>query len=114
MKIYAVVGTAQQTIIADNVRYNPAEGEVLMQGERPDGDYIAKSDGTWEIDKTPQLDALTAEYRAEKANLCEAYTTSTMQGDTETAQSVAADMADLDAWYDEEYKSIEEGSEDNG
>ena len=113
MKIYAIVGTAQQTIIADTVRYNPAENEVLMQTERPvDGDYIAKADGTWEIYKTPQLDALTAEYRAEKTNLCEAYTTASMQGDTETAQSVAADMADLDAWFDEEYRKIEEGSEE--
>lgn len=110
MKIYAVVGTSQQTIIADNVQYNPQENEVLMQSERPEGDYIAKADGTWEIDKTPQLDALTAEYRTEKANLCEAYTTASMQGDTETAQSVAADMDDLNEWYDEEYKSIEEGS----
>jgi len=107
MKIYAVVGTAQQTIIADSVQYNPAENEVLMKSERPEEDYVAKADGTWEIDKTPQLDALTAEYRAEKANLCEVYTTASMQGDTETTQSVAADMADLDAWYDEEYQKIE-------
>ena len=108
MKIYAVVGTSQQTVIADGVKYSPAEGEILMQTERPaDGDYIAKTDGTWEIDKTPALDALTAEYRAEKANLCEAYTTASMQGDTETAQSVAQDMADLDEWYDEEYRRIE-------
>lgn len=46
MKIYAVIGTSQQTIIADNVRYNPAEGEVLMEAERPaDGDYIATAYG---------------------------------------------------------------------
>lgn len=108
MKIYAIVGTAQQTITADSVQYNPAEGEILMQSERPDVDYIAKADGTWEIDKTPQIDALTNEYRAERENLCEAYTTATMQGDTETAQSVAQDMADLDSWYDEEYRKIEE------
>lgn len=62
--------------------------------------------------KEEQIANLTAEYRQEKANLCEAYTTATMTGDTETAQSVAADMADLDAWYDEEYKAIEEGSEE--
>ena len=110
MKIYAVVGTSQQTIIADSVQYNPKENEVLMQTERPaDGDYIAKANGTWEIDKTPQLDALTAEYRQEKANLCEAYTTATMSGDTETAQSVVQDMADLDSWFDEEYQKIEGG-----
>lgn len=108
MKIYAVIGTNQQTIIADNVQYNPQENEVLMQTERPaDGDYIAKADGTWKIDKMPQLDALTAEYTQEKANLCEAYTTATMTGDTETAESVAQDMKDLDVWYDEEYQKIE-------
>ena len=61
--------------------------------------------------KEEQLDALTAEYRAEKANLCEAYTTATMSGDTETAESVAADMADLDAWFDEEYERIEGSAE---
>ena len=107
MKIYAIVGTRQQTIIADGVQYNPQSGEVLMQAERPEGEYIATASGVWVIDKTPQLDALTAEYRQEKANLCEAYTTASMQGDTETAESVAADMADLDAWFDEEYKKIE-------
>ena len=107
MRIYAVVGTSQQTIIADSVQYSPQAGEVPMQSERPEGDYIAKADGTWELDKAPALDALTAEYRQEKANLCEAYTTASMQGDTETAQSVAADMADLDAWFDEEYQKIE-------
>lgn len=65
--------------------------------------------------KEEQIAALTAEYRQEKANLCEAYTTATMQGDTETAQSVAQDMADLDAWYDEEYAKIpDEEVEDNG
>ena len=67
--------------------------------------------------KEEQIANLTAEYRQEKANLCEAYTTATMQGDTETAQSVAQDMADLDAWYDEEYAKIPEEEsevEDNG
>lgn len=108
MKIYAVIGTSQQTIIADAVQYNPAENEVLMETERPaEGDYIATEDGKWVIDKTPALEALTAEYRAERANLCEAYTSATMQGDSETAESVAQDMADLDEWFDEEYKKIE-------
>ena len=108
MTVYAIIGTAQQTIVADGVKYTPCENEIVMQSERPEGDYIAKADGTWEIDKTPQLDALTNEYRAEKANLCEAYTTASMQGDTETAASIVQDMADLDAWFDEEYRKIEE------
>ena len=58
--------------------------------------------------KEEQIANLTEVYAAEKSNLCEAYTAATMQGDTETAQSVAADLADLDAWYDEEYQKIEE------
>lgn len=57
--------------------------------------------------KEEQIANLTAEYQQEKANLCEAYTTATMQGDTETAASVAQDMKDLDVWYDEEYQKIE-------
>lgn len=64
--------------------------------------------------KAEQIAALTAEYTQEKANLCEAYTTASMTGDTETAENVAADMADLDAWFDEEYQKIETEVEDNG
>ena len=42
MKIYIVIGESQQTIIADNVQYNPQENEVLMQSERHvEDDYIA-------------------------------------------------------------------------
>jgi hypothetical protein len=37
-----------------------------------------------------------------------------MSGDTETADSIASDMQDLNEWYDEEYAKIEEGSEENG
>jgi hypothetical protein len=111
MKIYSILGTSEQVIIADGVTYTPAPDEIEMQSARPDGDYVAAANGTWVIDKTPALEALTEEYTREKANLCEAYTTASMQGDTETAQSVAADMADLDAWFDEEYRKIEEGSE---
>ena len=81
-------------------------GVYWLSADNPD--YIAARKAA---DKQAALDVLDAEYTAEKANLCEAYTTATMHGDTETAQSVAQDMADLDAWFDEEYKAIEEGSE---
>lgn len=80
-------------------------GVYWLSADNPD--YIAAKEAA---DKADAIAALTAEYTQEKANLCEAYTTATMQGDTETAQSVAADMADLDAWFDEEYRKIE-GSE---
>jgi hypothetical protein len=95
------------------------DGNFEVWDTRPDG-YTTPDD--WMAAHPPtvtphvptqeeQIASLTAEYTREKANLCEAFTTATMQGDTETAQSVAADMADLDAWFDEEYRKIEEGSE---
>ena len=92
--------------------YSPA-GNIEVWDEKPNGYYTVE--GWQEMHpyippvptKEEQIDALTAEYRVEKANLCEAYTTASMQGDTETAQSVAQDMADLDAWFDEEYRKTE-------
>lgn len=70
--------------------------------------YIAAKEAA---DKAAAIAELMDEYTREKSNLCEAYTTATMQGDTETAQSVVADMADLDAWFDEEYQKIEGSAE---
>ena len=98
-------------------KYYSPTGNIEVWDEKPQGYYTEEE---WQKlhpyippvpTKEEQLASLTAEYTQEKANLCEAYTTATMQGDTETAQSVAADMADLDAWFDEKYKAIEEGSE---
>lgn len=81
-------------------------GVYWLSADNPD--YIAAKEVA---DKAAAIANLAAEYRAEKANLCEAFTTSTMTGDTETAQSVAQDMADLDAWFDEEYQKIEGSAE---
>ena len=104
-------------------KYYSPDGNLEVWATKPQGYFTVEE---WEEmhpapppptpTKEEQIANLTAEYRQEKANLCEAYTTATMQGDTETAQSVAQDMADLDAWYDEEYAKIpeDEGSEDNG
>lgn len=78
-------------------------GVYWLSADNPD--YIAAKKAA---DKAAAIDALMAEYTQEKANLCEAYTTATMTGDTETAASVSADMADLDAWFDEEYERINE------
>ena len=97
-------------------KYYSPEGNPEVWEEKPCGYYTVEE---WQErhpyvppvpTKDEQIAELTAEYTQEKANLCEAYTTATMTGDTETAQSVAADMADLDDWYDEEYQKIE-GSE---
>lgn len=59
MKIYAIVGQSQQTVVNDAVKYTPMPNEILMRTERPDGDYIAKDDGTWE-NSAATLDAQKA------------------------------------------------------
>lgn len=99
-------------------KYYSPDGNLEVWEEKPKGYYTIEE---WEeLHPTPppppptkeeQIAALTAEYTAEKSNLCEAYTTATMTGDTEIAESVAADMADLDAWFDEEYQKIEGSAE---
>lgn len=98
-------------------KYYSPDGNIEVWDEKPNGYY---TEAEWQElhppipyvpTKDEQIAALTAEYTQEKANLCEAYTTATMQGDTETAESVVADMADLDAWFDEEYQKIEGSAE---
>jgi len=102
------------------MKYYSPNGNIEVWDKKPQGYYTVEE---WEeMHPTPphvptkeeQIAALTAEYTQEKANLCEAYTTATMTSDTETAESVAQDMADLDAWFDEEYQKIETEVEDNG
>ena len=103
-------------------KYYSPEGNPEVWDEKPEG-YLTPEEWAELHPPVPYVPTreelianLTAEYTQEKANLCEAYTTATMQGDSETAQSVAQDMADLDAWYDEEYAKIPDESEveDNG
>jgi hypothetical protein len=115
MKIYAIVGTAQQTIVADNVQYNPTESEILMQTERPtDGEYVAKEDGTWglyELTKEEKLAQLDADYQSQKQELISQYTDDMLHGDTDAMESDKQAMVDLDTWYDEEYAKIEGSDE---
>ena len=94
-------------------KYYSPDGNIEVWPNKPDGYYTVEE---WEemhpyIPPTPtkeeQIASLTREYTQGKANLCEAYTTAIMMNDTETAQSVAADMDDLDSWFDEEYRKIE-------
>lgn len=81
-------------------------GVYWLSADNPD--YIAAKEAA---DKAAAIAELMDEYTREKSNLCEAYTTATMSGDTETAESVAQDMTDLDAWFDEEYRKIEGSAE---
>lgn len=111
MKIYAVIGESQQTVIADNVQYNPQENEVLMETERPEGDYIASASGVWVYDISKKYEELDAEYTRQKALLIEQYTDDTLHDDAEAMAADKEEMAALDAWYDEEYQKLMAESE---
>jgi hypothetical protein len=106
-KIYAVIGTNSMTIVADSVKYNPQTNEVLMQSERPaEGDWVANEDGQWVEDKQKAIDALDAQYNADKADLMTAYQTAMLYSDTDTMESLKADLTALDDQYDEDYEKI--------
>jgi hypothetical protein len=106
-KIYAVIGTNSMTIVADTVKYNPQTNEVLMQSERPaEGDWVANEDGEWVADKQKAIEELDAQYNADKADLLTAYQTAMLYGDTDTIESLKADLQALDDQYDEDYERI--------
>ena len=53
-----------------------------------------------------KLMALDAQYNADKADLLTAYQTATVYGDTDTMESLKADLTALDDQYDEDYERI--------
>lgn len=53
-----------------------------------------------------QLAQLDAQYNADKADLLTAYQTALVYGDTETMESLKADLQALDDQYDEDYERI--------
>ena len=66
--------------------------------------------------KEEKLAALDAQYDADKAEIMTYYTEALFAGDVETQDELKAEMAEIDATYAEERKSIEdepdEGSEE--
>ena len=99
-------------ILPEGTEYEIHEGELYTAGGKtwltPDEAY---QEAKKQDEKAAAIASLNAEFAREKANLCEAYTSASMSGDTETADSIAADMTDLNDWYDEEYAKIEGGEE---
>lgn len=57
MKYYGTIGTSQQTVVKDNIKYTPNENEILMAEARPSAEHIAREDGTWYIPE-PTLEEL--------------------------------------------------------
>lgn len=117
--INVLAGSDKQDVfpkILPDTEYEIHEGELYTAGGKtwltPDEAY---QEAKRQDEKNAAIAELNAEFAREKANLCEAYTSASMSGDTETADSIAADMADLNEWYDAEYERIINGEvEDNG
>lgn len=115
-KIYAIIGSNSMTVVADEVKYNPATNEVLMKSERPEGDFIANEEGDWvkpvpSIDE--QLDVLDTQYNENKETLRKAYQDALMYGDNDRVESIRADLVALDEQYDADYEAIVGESEDD-
>lgn len=56
-----------------------------------------------------KIAALDAQYNADKAELLTAYQTAQLYGDTDTMESLRADLQALDDQYDEDYEKITGG-----
>lgn len=113
-KIYAIIGSNSMTVVAAEVRYTPATGEVLMKSERPEGDYVANENGEWvkpEPTTEEKLEALDQQYNAEVARLGNEFSSAQLRGDSEVMTALQEEMTSLDAWYDEEYEKIISGGE---
>jgi hypothetical protein len=110
-KIYAVIGTSQQTIIADTVSYQQQVNEVLMKSERPEGDYIANKNGEWVKDTSKEIEALDSQYNSDKAILMSQYTEAVIDDDSELMASVKAELTALREQYDKDYEDIIGGAD---
>ena len=77
--------------------------------------YIRGADGKptdappYEPSKEEQLAQLDASYSAQKQELANEYTDALIHGDTDVQELVQQEMTELDEWYDDEYRKIEEG-----
>jgi hypothetical protein len=101
-----------------NKYYSPS-GNLEVWDTKPDGYYTEEE---WaELHPAPpapeptveeKLEALDADYNQQKADLINEYTDAQIHGDTDTIALVQQEMTDLDEWYDEEYRKIEEENEE--
>ena len=59
-----------------------------------------------------KIAAFDADYNQQKQALINEYTDAQIHGDTDTIALVQHEMTELDEWYDEEYRKIEEENEE--
>ena len=97
-------------------KYYSPTGNFEVWEEKPDGYFTIEEWKALHPDPEPpeptkeeKLAQLDSRYNADKAELLTAYQTAQVYGDTETMDSLKADLEALDTKYDEDYKAIEEG-----
>lgn len=80
------------------------DGVYWLSADNPD--YI---EAKKEADKQETFAQIDAQYNADKTDLLTAYQTAQLYGDTETMESLKADLTALDDQYDEDYERIAGG-----
>lgn len=97
-------------------KYYSPTGNLEVWDTKPDG-YFTEEEWQEAHPAPPppeptveeKLEALDADYNQQKADLLTAYQTAQMYGDTDTMESLKADLVTLDEQYDEDYEKIMEG-----
>ena len=95
-------------------KYYSPDGNYEVWDEKPHGYYTEEEwaelhpPTPYVPTKEEKLAALDAQYKADKAQLINDYNDAVMHDDAETSAAVKAEMATIDAQYDEEYRRIEE------
>jgi hypothetical protein len=99
------------------MRYYSPEGNLEVWDKKPEG-YFTEEE--WqelhpyippEPTKEEKIAALDADYNRQKQDLINEYTDAQIHGDTDTIALVQQEMTELDEWYDDEYRKIEEETE---
>jgi hypothetical protein len=100
------------------MKYYSPEGNIEVWDKKPDGYYTVEE---WaELHPAPpapepttdeKIAALDTDYNQQKQDLINEYTDAQIHGDTDTIALVQQEMTELDEWYDEEYRKIEEENE---
>lgn len=95
------------------MKYYSPNGNLEVWDTKPEG-YFTEEE--WaelhpappppEPTKEEKLAALDAQYNADKADLLTAYQTAMLYGDTDTMESLKADLQALDDQYDKDYERI--------
>lgn len=98
------------------MKYYSPKGNLEVWDTKPEGYYTEEE---WaelhpapeppEPTKEEKLAELDAQYNADKADLLTAYQTAMLYGDTDTMESLKADLQALDDQYDENYERITGG-----